>query len=302
MSAAEAKVEGMLLLDGLVEGNPPSLGELEGKLHDWTARARQIGLPFHLAIDGGSFSLLAENRAIPIASLQTAPSEAIEAVLNSLLEVFPVQERGAILSTVRSVEYRRNLEVQTIYAVGPEGIIHTRQRLVETQTVEAEPPVDRRTLIKYSLIGVGVAAVLLAVSAFFVPYGKLFRRTIHAVTPLKPGDVNVQTGPFEKYLTAEVVEFSGPRKIHLRFKRTAEFPTDPEAWKKAYEEAGDSYDARLTLDALRRGYIVAEVLAPDGKWSSSSILRVVDLQDKDTDDDDLPFPEGARPAKIVLRY
>ena len=100
------KVEGTVVLDGLLEGKLPPTPDAADRLREWIRDVRSLGVRFSLDIEGGAFSILPENRPISVSAFGEAPADAIVNALNQLLKVFPVGQRGQLFSTLRSVEYR----------------------------------------------------------------------------------------------------------------------------------------------------------------------------------------------------
>ena len=132
------KIEGTLVLDGLIEGRTSRLADAAGELRRWTASARLMGLTFNLQTDGASFSMLPDNAPVAAARLGEDPAARIAELLDELVRIFPAPERREILSTLRSAHYLPGREVQTLYAVGPDGAAQTQQRTVDAATTR--PP------------------------------------------------------------------------------------------------------------------------------------------------------------------
>src|ERR1700744_6558786 len=97
------KVEGTVILDGLVQGKVPALPGTEQKLRDWAQFARSANLVFNLEINGGTFGFLADQTPLAVPDLGHDPADTIKAALGELLKIFPPAERSAVFSTLRSV-------------------------------------------------------------------------------------------------------------------------------------------------------------------------------------------------------
>jgi len=83
------KTEGTLIIDGLIEGRIPALPAAEDKLRAWVNFARSAGLEFTLNLDGGNFSLLADNSPLPAKQFAPEPSEIISRALSEMLKTIP---------------------------------------------------------------------------------------------------------------------------------------------------------------------------------------------------------------------
>lgn len=299
------KVEGTVVLDGLVEGRLGPLPDTQKRLREWVRAATAAKLPFTLEIDAGSFSVLADNTPIDVEALAFKPARAIAEALGELVNVFPTGHRAAVLSTVRSMEYRANIEIQTIYAVGPEGEIHTQERTIEAVTKAPPQPMTSKQKIRLGVTGLIVALLIFAVSAFFVDYRGLFRSVIETVTPFDTEALKVETGGFGEYFTVEgkkVVSRRGVSSLRLTLKRTKAFPLTDAALKALLAKAPDSLSTRLTVEALARGYIRCESFDKDGKFIGSAMQRITDLRTKETVDVSVPLPPKGRPTRVVITY
>src|SRR5436190_306668 len=115
---------GTFMLDGLVQGPVPDPAALQA----WVTQAARASLGFSLEIEGGRFSLLADNATVPTArmdkpGLTTGMTQALEA----LLALYP-GGRATLYSTIRSREFRPGAEVQTLYIINPDGTISAQSR------------------------------------------------------------------------------------------------------------------------------------------------------------------------------
>ena len=297
------KTEGTVVLEGLLEGKAPSLHDIEGNLRQWVAFAASRGLTFNLEIDGNSVSILAENAAASSAELGAEPSERIAEVLDRLLDIFPPADVPRLTSTIRSREYREGLEVQTLYAVGPDGRIHTRRRQVDAETTPPPRPLTRKQKIRLAAMGLGVAALVFAVSAIFVDYQALFRDIVSRVMPFDLDGLTVESDAFGPYFTVEKKEvIRGGRTVVLTVKRTAAFPLDDESLNRLAAKPGDALSNRLAVEAVARGYVRCEFFDKDGRFQGSTMERIAGLRSRQTIELKLPIPSDRRLARIVVRY
>jgi len=296
------KVEGTLTLDGLIEGKLPDDDTVERRLREWVGFAAGVGLRFSLEIDGDAFSLLADNTPVPADTIGENPTDVIAQTLGQLLKVFPGEHRVRVLSTVRSVEYRKGVEVQTLYVVGPDGTVGTRERTLDARTTP--PPRKLTAREKWRLAGIGVliAAVVFLISAIFVNYGDVWRHVVEGVTPFDVDALEVDASAFERFFTVEKKEHrSGARAVVVTLKRTDAWPVkdgvflDPSKPVKTQRE-------RLTRDALARGYVRCEYFDKDGKFLSCGHHRIAELHKKETTKLVLPLPPRKRLVRVVVTY
>ena len=299
------KIEGTVVLDGLVEGRLGPLPDTEKRLREWVKAAAAARLPFTLEIDGGSFSVLADNRPIDVDALAFKPARAIAESLGELVKVFPTGHRAAVLSTVRSMEYRADIEIQTIYAVGPDGEIHTQERTVQASTKTLPKPMSPKQRIRLGVTGLVIALLIFAVSAIFVDYRGLFHSVVETVTPYDTEAMKVETGGFGEYFTVEgkkVVSPRGVSSLRITLKRTQAFPLTDAALKALLAKSSDSLSARLTVEALARGYVRCESFDKDGKFIGFTTQRIADLRTQEMVDVDVPLPPKGRPTRVVITY
>ncbi len=300
----EEKTEGTLVLDGMLEGKLPDDPEAESRLHEWIGFAASLGLPFQIEIDGDSFSILADDTPVETEGLGDAPADKIVAALDQLLKVFPADSRRRVFSTVRSIHYLRGEEVQTLYTVGTDGAIQTRQRTVDARTKAPPRKLTGREKRRIVLTGVAVAAVLIAISALFVPYGELFGRAVRALRPFDLGSIEVRLGRFGRYFTIEKMEVSKDgRAIVFTLERTSLFPRDEAALTALMAEAGDSVPERLTVEALARGYVRCEYFDREGEFITFTFRRVSDLRVSEQAEVHVPLPAPRnRLGRIQVTY
>lgn len=302
-----ARVEGTFALDGLVEGGLGGAGEeLRGRLLAWADTARAAGLNVSLDVSGDAFSLLGESRPVRASDLGDAPAQRVAALLFDLLKILPVAQRRNVFSTLRSTEYRPGEEVQTIYAVAPDGSVQTHQRTVSARTEAPPAPLTMKQKVRMGLTGLAVALGVFGLSALFVDYGQLFRRVRDTVVPLNVEKVQVDTGSFARYLTVEkkalAAESSGGRVLVLTLQRTKDFPLKDADLAAASGDGKLDLPGRLTLEALARGYVRYECFDADGTILNYGELRLAGLRDKETVEVPVPLAPDHRLARIRLGF
>ena len=298
------RVEGTLILDGLIEGKLPDLPDARRILRDWVAAAGSLKLHFHLEIDGDRFNLLADSDPIAVDELGPEPAEVIRGALADLLKVFPSPRTAGVLSTLRSVEYDRGQEVQTLYAVGAGGKVETHERVVEAETTRPEAPMTRRQKLRLAAIGVGVALLVLLVSSLFVDYRGIISSLFEQITAVDAEKLRIETGGFEKYFAIEKREVKGgrERRLLLTVKRTDAFPRTAADCEKLLETEGKTLAGRLTVEALARGYLRYEHFDKEGEFIGAGEARIADLRGREAIDLVLYLPPKRHPARVVITY
>ena len=296
------KVEGTIIVDGLIEGKVPALPGAEEKLRGWVNFARGAGLDFSFNLDGGSFSLLADNSPRAAKKFAPEPSEIISSAVAEMLKTIPPADRGKISSTLRSIEYRPHQEVQTLYPITPQGAVDARQRIVEAHTQPPPPPLTARERMRMGLFGLAAAVAVIAVSAVFVDYPKLWREIREEASTPSADQIQIENATFAEYFTVEKKEISADGKtLRLLLRRTAKFPLADANFTAAMTQPTTQPNLRrLTLDSLSRGYIRCEYFDSAGDFQSFQFARVAPLRRSEAMELKLPLSPEARPSRIVL--
>jgi hypothetical protein len=340
------KIEGTIVLEGLVEGPLPPFPDAQAKLERWAQGFAGGAVRVNLQIEGGHFSAMPSNDPQRVQALtkqaggsagdaEIDPAQVVADSLAELLRFFPPPDRAQVFSTIRSMEYRPNLEVQTLYAVSPDGRTATRQQRVPCKTVSAEMPVDPRDMAKRGLLGFLVALVILLGSSYFVDYPGLWRRLTASVEPVK---TTVHAGLFSPYLRMDVTGLdrrTGMLKIHLS--RLPPYPTSEEAFDALFANppepmappatttAPESAPAtgataaasapaalpsasllrrRMAVESLAKGTIRLEFRDASGHVMGRAILVVGNLQHAAAQDAEVPAPANDKqllvPASVEL--
>ena len=296
------KIEGTIVLDGMIQGRTSRPEQLEGTLRSWVRAAHEQGLPFSLEMEGASFSVLAGNQPFEAGSLGKDPAAAICRNLADLVRDLIPPERAELLSTIRSVEYGSNCEIQTIYAVDSTGGVESHQRTVKTQTVSPPQKMSRRDMVKQGLLGLLVAAVLLVISSWFVDYHKFFSRFVDSVTPFDAQKVSVNSDAFGPYFSVKDKQAdTSHRALAITLRRTDAFPrNDADADRLA--QKAPTLSARLAVEALARGYVRVDYFGKDNKFILSDMIRVADLRDTPEIVLVLPLPADQPLTAVTLGY
>lgn len=307
------KVQGTIVIDGLIEGKCPDFGDIEDRLRQWKARAKAKGLDFSLEIEGRTFSVLADNRPISAADLGPDPADSVAELLRDLLVIFPPGQRASLVSSIRSIEYGQNVEIQTVYAIGPDGRIETRQRTVDAQTTAPPKPLTGSEKLKLAGLGLVAALLVFAVTAVFIDYGEVFSDLWDTVVPFDTDAVTVETGRFAKYFTVEkkaVTRGKDGKYVVLTVKRTEAFPRNDKDIADLLAKARQYLDdarfrneaALATVQALARGYVRCEMFDREGKFLSFADTRITGLRSAETVELALPMPPKNRLAHISIGH
>jgi hypothetical protein len=294
-------IEGSVILDGLLEGRFAGGDFTAADLRQWAKKAAQRNLHFSIETDGDSFSVLGERRAVAAAEIGDDPARAIAEALGELLADMPHQTRASAMSTLRSLEYRKGEEIQTLYVLGPGGAVEVRQRVVDARTTAPLEPLTRGQRVRMALMGLGVAMLVFLASSVFVDYRAMFSRIVENVMPLSAADVAVDVGPFgEHFAVAKKEVADGGRSLVLTLKRGKAFPVTAEQAQKLYDQAKD-LSSRLSAESLARGYVRCECFDKEGKFLAVATPRIAELRKAETLAISLTLPvEGPRVAKVVF--
>lgn len=296
------KLEGTLQLDGLLEGKINALPDGPNRLAEWVKFAASLGLPFTLEIDGASFSLLAGRQTLRVADLGGEPTETLVNALNQLVKAFPDTQRQEIYSTIRSTEYRPKLEVQTLYAMGPEGKIQPQQRSQAAETTPPPRPMSGKEKVRMAALGLLAVLVVLAISSIFIDYRTLLGDLRDRIMPYNAEAIAVEAGPFENYFSVENRRRGQGPSLLIDLKRSDDFPKTDEDLNRLYTQAGSSLPNRLAVESMASGYVRCEYYDKDGKYIGFTTERIGQLKQDDTTTLRLPLPADRRPAKVVITY
>jgi len=298
-----ANVEGTIVLDGMVEGTLPGVDSPETWLRDWVSLAAQAGFRFSLEIEGGRFSLLADETPLAASGIGPDPADTLREALSALFSGLPQADRGSVFSTVRSVEYKPGAETQTLYTANQDGTVSVEQRTLETQTVSPEKPLTREQKLIGALVAVGVLLVVLVVLALTGVLQSISRDFWQAIVPLDTAGIEVDTSAFGERLGSGEVTMApgGQRMLVVVLERGDEYPESPADLEKAFAEAADLGE-RLALEALARGYVRCEVFDANGKFYAQKTCRVKDLARVDEVEVLVPLPRRERPGRIVVTH
>jgi len=293
-------VEGTMELNGLIEGPLPDDAGAEDRLRDWVRGMREMGVVFHLEVTSGAFSLLPSNDPWPSQPLGDVPHESLSQALEQLLEPFPAELARRVTSTLRSSEYRKGEEVQTVY-LNDGGTIRREQRTVAAETEAPPQPISPKEIARTLAIGAVVAAALLGITSLFVDVPGLARQLIGTVRPIRADDIEIDVSAYGAFFTVEKKEVAGDA-LRITLRRTDKFPLTDEALQQAADEADDAIKERLAVAAIARGYVRCDIHDSDGKFVTWTTVRIAGLRDDETIVVHVPLKTNTRfrPGKIVF--
>ncbi|MBN1808506.1 MAG: hypothetical protein JW909_05520 [Planctomycetes bacterium] len=294
------KHTGTVVFDGLLEGPLPGTPGSEEKLRSWVGLAARSGMRFSLEIDGGTFSILAEDAPVDAAALPPSPEEQVTEALKELLKIFPAAERTRLFSTLRSVEYLEGSEVQTLYVMRPGGEISAESRTVAADTTERPAVLTRAEKTRLGLLGSGAALlVLLAV-------GLLFRGSIaemlRDLAPVDARDIEIENDVFGEYFTVEDRKAgSGGSSLVLMLKRTGAFPLSDEAADALYREK-TGLAVKLAVESLAAGHARCEFYGRGGEYLGASEMRFAGLRDGESVETSVNIAPYRRCVRMRVTY
>lgn len=295
------KIEGTLVLDGLIQGRlADDDDQLAAKLREWVSFLKGLGIRFSLQIANATFSLLPENQPVSVQPLGQQPEDALLQSLEQLAELFPPAQRGQLFSTLRSNEYRKGEEVQTVYTI-VQGGVRKHSRTVEADTTAPPVPLSTKEKVKLGAISGGIVVAALAVSLLFPGVRAMFGEVVDVVKPFHADEVKVELGPYQKYFSFAIDEKQSNRGEWLvTLKRTADFPKDAAQFDEAAKAVGNSLTQRLAVENLATGHVKADLFDAEDQYLATIDLRIAGLQKRASIEGKVPVPPKTKPVRLVL--
>jgi len=295
------KLEGTMVLDGLLQGRLPPMGDLADKLREWVTFVGKIGPRFNLEIRGQQFSLLPDDRPFEAAGLGAGAEHGMSQALEQLIGLYgPGPERSQFYSTLRSSEFRKGLEVQTVYTIA-DGKVRLQTRSMEAATTARPDPISIRQKLKMALVGLGMAALLVGVAMLFPGVRAMVWQVFETARPFNATELTVDAGPYAPWLTVAIdAEKSHRKGVVLVFTRTKDFPMTDAALDAAAPSVEKSVKGRMALENLARGKIRIEYFDKDGKLVGEREARIADLSKTETLPGFFPLPDQIIVTRMVL--
>jgi hypothetical protein len=240
--------------------------------------------------------VLPDKEPVAVYRLGNDATKAITDALNELMAVLPDSMKGGVLSTIRSIEYRPGLEVQTIYAVGIDGTIQTEDRILEAQTVKPPHRLTRKEKIRLGIIGGVVAAIAVVALVLVFPYAyrKLFRPSSEKIAE----SLKVETGPYANIISVGKIKGDGKSSIKLELKRGKDWPENIEALEKMGTEG--TFNQRLDAEDIARGRLLYAWFDKDDKPVGRGYIDITELWKNESTEASLSLPQEGRPASLKL--
>jgi hypothetical protein len=293
------KIEGTIVLEGLIQGRLPDEDEATESLRQWVRFMAKLGLAFNLETRNAAFSLLPDNRAASAAALDDSPEHTLRQALEQLVASVPEQHRGQMFSTLRATYYRPGEEVQSVFAI-VDGKVRVESRAVDAHTTPPPEPLSNRERIKLGAIGALIAVVLLGVAMLFPGVRAMFGQVAEMVRPFNVDEIAVDLGPYKSYFSCQLdAKDSDRNALVLQFKRAANYPQDSQQLDRAMAEESSTV-ARLALENLARGYVRVEMFDEKEKFVGTTELRIADLRHKEMLDVKIRLPEKTKISKLVF--
>lgn len=298
-----ARQTGTFLVDGLFEGPCTDPAGLTARLENWIRLARTAGYRFSLEIEGDAFSLLGDSRPALVPEHLKEISEPLCDLLQQLVDSFAPEERRALFSTVRTVEYGEGTETQSLYGLDAAGVVEVQQRVVDAETVAAEKPLTGKEKVRAGILSLLVLAAVFGISSIFIDYHAFFTKAWRKITPVNTEVMEVETGPFDAYLKVkELAPSKDNRRLVLTLERGPAFPADLPAIEALLARPGLRLSEREALGSLARGYVRVELFGPKDKYQGTAEIRVAGLRDEKTVSVTLLFSREEPPERLVLSW
>jgi hypothetical protein len=295
------KLEGTMVLEGLIQGRIPPMGDLADKLREWVTFVGKLGPRFNLEIRANQFSLLPDDKPFSAAGLGAGAEHGLTQALEQLAGLYgPGPERSQLFSTLRSSEFRKKLEVQTVYSI-TDAKVRIQTRSVEAETTAPPDPITAGQKLKMGLFGLGTALVLLGAAMLIPGVRSMVWQVFETARPFDAKEVKIETGHYDPWLEMKIDEAKSNRKaVLLVVKRKPEFPLTDESWDKAFAGVEKSFRARLALENLARGRIRIECFDADGKPLFDREVRIAELGQKEEISMYLALPDQIIVGRIAL--
>ena len=273
------KIEGIITIDGMIEGKMTLTQDLVGKLQEWINFSSSLDFEFSLEMGSNSFNILAEKKQISVKKFGPDPAKKIMDTISELISVIPEEYKSRLFSTLRTIEYEPGLEIQTIYAILPDGKIECQTRTIKAKTTSFSHPVFRKHM-RPVITGVIVSLVLLFASSFFVNYSQLIKDFGNSLSSVKTDSIKINNELFSSFFFCEQIQWDeGREQIVLVLKRTDSFFTAISNLKLSENE---NLEKNLIIESITKGYIRCEIFNSEQIFLGFSFLRIKDLWQRDS--------------------
>jgi hypothetical protein len=293
--------EGTYILSGIIQGPLPPGPDGREQLQQFSALLETSGILLSLRVDGGNFSLLAEDRVVETNVVFASEIEDnLKSALTSLLDAFPEGMRMSLMSTIRSRIFIEGREHQAVYAVVFPGIIQVESAVVKSTLL----PRARKFTFKHKAIFAFSVCLLLGLSVWlssrWVDYSPIKQQFTLMVKGNKLEDIHLNTAALGDVIKIEKDDISSLRGV-LKLKVTrgsgwvtkadgkenANSPIEAAIYERRHLKVS-YFDVTGNIVTDRSGRVVEKALPIAGLISHQSISVEVIL------------PEGYPISEIVI--
>ncbi len=287
-------LEDTYVLEGLVQGPLPTRDGARQKLELLGRQSPHLSFE----IDGGQFSLLADEKAHDSRAFQPRPLTAVICdFLEQILQLLEPQDRVRVFSTLRSREYRPNTEQQTVYLVTPEGNISAQSRDTPAEVALRPLPATRKKKLLIAAASFGILALAVAVSTIFIDYKRLFGRAITNIRGTNLSDITVDASALDGYLIVTATGINSTRgALELSLERG---PRWDDGLKS--QPSSGTWPEALAAAAIHRRYAIIIVRDIDGVVIRSTFMPLDDLHKESKTKFVLEFASGQLLKSVVIR-
>ena len=291
-------LEDTFILEGLLQGPLPRGSDAAAELQSLAAQGAGKNIPLSLQIDGGQFSLLADEKEHDTRAFQPLTmSAAIQQSLEAVLRLFTPPERMQVFSTLRSREFRAGCELQTLYQIVPPGMVSVQTREIAASVQARAKPWTRRERLVFGAGAAGLLGLVIAVSTFFVDYRSLFGRTLTNIRGTSLEELKVDAAALDGYVKVEATGLNmGKDALTLSLSRG---PKWDEALRASPAAPGD-WPAALAVTAVQKRYAMVLLRNTDGDLIRSSVLPLDGLFTAPTATFSVAFGKGEVLQTIIV--
>ncbi|QTN31958.1 hypothetical protein HZ994_06320 [Akkermansiaceae bacterium] len=292
---------GTYRLDGMLQAPLPQDERMIADIRAWVKSAGDAGLLFHLGIEGGSFSLVADPTPRKTSGLKGSElGAALSEGINALLELIPQAAVSAAFSTVRSEEFRAGSAVQSLYAIGMDGRVAVERRTVEAATEDAPPEITPASLRRAFFPAAIGLLLLLFVSTFFIDYRKTFLSARDRLAPLSKEELILQRGFSGDYITFRLVAVdNGKNALVFHLARGSAWEVAMQA--KPGDAAQGDWKEFSTLMAIHSGRFRIELYGKEKQLLGSREIDTRELLMEESMEVAVFVKSEQRIASAVLR-
>ena len=179
-------------LEGLIQGPLPPGPDGLSVIKKLTADFNRNGLRLSACFDDSQFKLTAENVTRDTEEIHPLEVDLMgHHALEKLLAAYPPELRMQVFSTLRSREYRPDLEVQSVYLVIYPGQVKVERREVAAEVAPRPAPLSVKNQFAYIAAAVGILAFLGWASTSLVEYRDLGEQKLSTLRGTRVEDLRV---------------------------------------------------------------------------------------------------------------